>query len=146
MKKFAFTLERVRKYREEQLAVEKVRLERLFAEKSLIEQSRELLEREGQETAATVSRKSSFEAGELQAIDAFRRYVAAQRTQFAIRLADCDRRIGEQQRLVIEARRKCELLARLKERKWRAWNSELARELETQSAEMFLAKWKADQR
>ena len=146
MKRFAFSLERVRQWREEQLAIESLRLERLFAEKSLIEQSWALLEREASESAATVSRVSSFDAVELQAVDAFRRHVIAQRALFAARLADCERRIEAQQRQVMEARRKCELLARLKERKWKTWSEELARELELQASEVYLAKWNAGQR
>lgn len=141
MKKFAFTLERVRQYREEQLAIEKMRLERLFTEKSLIEQSRHLLEKEAAESAATVSRVTKFDSFELQAIDAFKRHVVVQRALLAKRTAECERRIEEQQHRLVEARRKCELLSRLKDRKWKTWNAELARELENQAGEVFLAKW-----
>ena len=146
MKRFEFTLELIRQYREEQLAIEKIRLERLSAEKSLIEQSRALLEREAAESAAIVSRASSVDAIELQAVDAFRRHAIAQRIVFAKRLAGCDRRIEAQQRQLLEARRRCELLARLKDRKLKAWNEEFARELELQAGESYLAKWNAGQR
>ena len=146
MKRFAFSLERVRQWRGEQLAIESLRLERMVAEKSLIEQSWALLEREAADSAATVSRVSSFDAIELQAVDAFRRHVIAQRAVFAARSADCERRIEAQQRQVMEARRKCELLAKLKERKWKTWNEDLARELELQAGEVYLAKWNAEQR
>lgn len=126
--------------------MESLRLERLSAEKSLIEQSRAVLEREAAESAGIVSRASRFEAFELQAIDGFKRHVVAQRALFAKRLADCERRIEAQQRQLLEARRKCELLSRLKDRKRKAWNEELARELEMQAGEVYLAKWKAEQR
>jgi flagellar export protein FliJ len=146
VKKFSFTLERVRQWREKQLAVEEARLQQLFSEKSLVEQRRALLEKEGQESAALVTRAASIQATELQAISAFRRYVIAQRSAIAAQLAECDRRIAEQQGKLLEARRKSELLARLKEKKWKMWNAELAREIETQAGEIFLAKWNGERR
>jgi flagellar export protein FliJ len=146
VKKFSFTLERVRQWREKQLAVEEARLQQLFSEKSLVEQRRALLEKEGQESASLVTRAASIQANELQAIDAFRRYVIAQRSAIRTLLTECDRRIAEQQGKLMEARRKSELLARLKEKKWKTWNAELAREIETQAGEIFLAKWNSQRR
>jgi flagellar biosynthesis chaperone FliJ len=144
MKKFAFRLERVREWREKQLAMEEARLEQLYSEKVLVEQSLALLEREGRDSAAIVKRKTALEAFELQAADVFSRYVIAQRAVFAGKLAGCDRRIAEQRQRLIEARRKFELLGKLKDKQWKTWNAELAREIEIQAGEIYLAKWGAE--
>lgn len=145
MKRFTFTLDRVRQWREKQLALEDAKLEKLFSEKTLIEQSRELLERESQESAVAVSRSTAITASDLQALDRFRRYVAGQRSVFAAKVADCERRIAAQHGACTEARRKVELLDKLKEKKLKSWNEELAREIEAQAQEAYLAKWNSRQ-
>lgn len=146
MKRFHFPLERIRQWREKQVSIEEIQLERLFSEQSLIEQRRALLEREGQDSAALVTTKKAMNHFELQAIDAFRRHVIAQRKVIAALLSECDRRIQEQQTKLTEARRKAELLNKLKDRKWKAWNNELSREIEAQAGEIFLAKWSSERR
>jgi hypothetical protein len=39
------------------------------------------------------------------------------------------------------SRRRVELLDKLREKRWTAWNTELAREIEAQAGEAYLAKW-----
>jgi hypothetical protein len=141
VKKFTFTLERVRQWREKQLNIEEAQLQKLFSEKSLVEDRRALLEREALESVGLVVRAVAVEASELQAIDGFRRYAAAQRIAIAGVLAACDKRIVEQRLKLMDARRNFELLTRLKEKKWKAWSAELARETEAQAGEIYLAKW-----
>ena len=144
MKKFTFRLERVREWREKQLAIEEARLERLYSERVLVEQSLALLEQEARESEAIVNRKTAVEAFELQAADGFRRYVIAQRAVFAAKLAGWDVRIAEQRQQLMETRRKFELLGKLKDKQWKTWNTDLAREMEIQAGEIFLAKWGAE--
>jgi hypothetical protein len=144
VKKFTFTLERVRQWREKQLALEELHLQQLFSEKTLVEERRALLEREARESVDIVVRAVAVEASELQAIDGFRRFVTAQRIVIAATLADCDRRIAEQRLKLMEARRNFELLTRLKEKKWKAWSAELSRDIEAQAGEVYLARWNSD--
>lgn len=141
MKKFTFPLERVRQWREKQFALEEAHLQRLFSEKTLVEERRTLLEREGQESLAKVVRAAAVEASDLQAMDAFRRYVAAQRIVIAATLVECDRKISEQHLKLIEARRNFELLTKLKAKRRKAWSGELDRDIEAQAGEAYLAKW-----
>jgi hypothetical protein len=146
MKKFNFSLERVRQWREKQVAIEEAKLQRLFAEKALIEQRRDLLEREGRDSAAALTQARTLDAGELQALDQFRQYVVAQRAVTAALIADCEKRIAEQRTNVMDAERRFQLLDKLKEKRWKTWNIELSRELEIQAGEVFLAKWSGDHR
>lgn len=146
MKRFHFPPEKIRQWREKQVAIEEIALERLYSERALIEARSDLLEREGRESAALVTTATAVHQFELQALDAFRRHVLSERAAIARLLADCDVRISAQQQKLTEARRKAELLNKLKERKWRTWNTELSREIENQAGEIFLAKWSAERR
>lgn len=141
MKEFAFTLERVRDWRARQVTLEQARLETIFAERASMEQRLALLEREARESAVEIGNARSFDATELQAVDGYRRYVASQRATIASKLAGIGDRIAAQQQRLIEARRKSELLAKLRDRKWKAWNAEFSREIEAGAGEAFLARW-----
>ena len=96
--------------------------------------------------ASLVTTQHAMDYFELQAMDSFRRHVLAQRTVIRGLMAECDTRIEQQRAKVTEARRKAELLNKLKDRKWKAWNAELAKEIENQAGEIFLAKWSAERR
>jgi hypothetical protein len=102
---------------------------------------RQALERETDDTNRAIAYAKSVVAADLVALDAFRRYAVRERARFHAALADCGRRIGEQQKRVMEARRRVELLDKLREKRWTAWNTELAREIEAQAGEAYLAKW-----
>ncbi len=123
------------------MTLEEARLQQLFSEKTLIEARRALLEREATESVAGIVRATSVEAFDLQAIDGFRRYVTAQRIVIAAALVECDKKIAEQRLKLMEARRNFELLTRLKEKRFKVWNGEFAREIEAEASEAFLAKW-----
>jgi flagellar export protein FliJ len=145
MKTFTFPLERVRQWREKQVTIEEAGLQQLFSERNLLEERRKLLEQEARESAAAVLRAKAFDALELQAIDAFRRYAVAQRAAIAAAVDQCDQRIAEQRAKLLEAQRRFELLEKLKDRKLKAWTAEFAREIEAQAGELFLAKWSNQQ-
>ena len=141
MKKFSFSLDRVREWREKQFALEEARLQQLFGERAGIQARSQSLNRESDESNRAVAYAPSVAAADLSALDAFRRYAVRERTRIQAALSDCGRRIIEQQKRVMEARRRLELLDKLREKRWTAWNTELAREIETQAGEAYLAKW-----
>lgn len=141
MKRFHFGLERVRQWRDKQVALEEARLERLFAEKAMLEDQRTNLKREALESATAVKSARSITAAELARADDFNRYVIAQRAVLAAKLSNCDSRIAQQQRTVMEARRQFELLEKLKSNQWQKWNTELNREIEAEAGDLYLAKW-----
>ena len=145
MKKFTFTLERVRQWREGQVTVEQGRLEKLFSQKHLLEARRSQLERDADDSASLVS-GTAIDVIELHAIDTFRRHVVQQRKVIAAAIAESDQRVAEQQRNLMEARRRFELLDTLKDKKLTDWNKEAAREIELQAGELFLAKWVSSHR
>lgn len=141
MKKFAFSLERVREWREKQLALQEAALQAKFAERARVELRRTRLESEVESTRRLIAHSPAVAAPDLQALDSFLRYAVAERGRIRTALTECERRIAEQRARVMEARRRLELLNKLREKKWTAWNTELAKEIEAQVSEAYLAQW-----
>jgi flagellar export protein FliJ len=141
MKKFTFSLDRVREWREKQFAIEEARLESLIAQRANVQLRRTVLEKEVEDTRRLVTQAPTVAARELQALDSFLRYAVVERGRISAALAESERRIVDQRSKLLEARRRLELLMKLRDKKWTAWNSELAREIESQAGEAYLAQW-----
>ncbi len=141
MKKFEFPLSRVLDWRQTLARIEELKLERLYAELRAIE-SREaelLAERSRSERAAAEARSQT--GSELAALDAFRRFAIAEHTRLEQLRAESKKRIADQIGVVALKRRDVRLLEHLKDRRMGEWNRDLAREIETQAGEIYLAKW-----
>ncbi|HEX5226753.1 MAG TPA: hypothetical protein VFW44_03550 [Bryobacteraceae bacterium] len=142
MKRFVFPLERVRRWREEQAELEKARLQQLYGQLAALEQEKASVEQERAANAQRILGQASVEGGELAALDAYGRHVRAR----VARIENRERQVGtwiEQQRqVVMEARRRAELLERLKAKKLEQWQAQADREEETLAGELFLAKWR----
>ena len=78
-------------------------------------------------------------AGDLTALGNFRLQVKARESEIARRRLDAAQKLAEQQKLMLEARRRCRLLERLKERRLTEWTAERDHELEEIAAESYLA-------
>ena len=61
------------------------------------------------------------------------------------RHAEVARELAKQQAAMLEARRRCRLLERLKERRWSEWKLAADRELEQAASESYLARWGRDE-
>jgi hypothetical protein len=145
MKAFEFRLERVRQFREKQLTLEESKLEGLLAELTQIEQQAARLDQDHRHNEKSVIGARSVSATELRAIDSFRQYVRIQHHVLAERRSDSLKRIEAQRNAILEARRKFELLNRLKDRRLQVWRAAMDLELELQATESYLAKWNASQ-
>jgi hypothetical protein len=53
--------------------------------------------------------------------------------------------LAAQQKQMLEARRRCRLLERLKDRRLTEWKAAEAHELEEVAAESYLARWKKEE-
>ena len=144
MKRFDFPLERVREWREKQVAIEEAKLEHLFRELNTIAAARAELDAEQSRNEQMVVHAAGATASDLQALDGFRRHVKAERARIENLRADCSKRIDVQRAAILEARRRYELLGRLKQRSLRLWTAGMNRELEASAAEAYLAKWNAE--
>jgi flagellar export protein FliJ len=142
MKAFRFPFERIREWRGQQLEIEEARLQRLFAERNALRARRAELDRQRLAEEQALRAPAVAQAEELAALDAFARYVIAEKKRLGEAEAECERRIEAQQAAVLEARRRVELLDRLKEKQLSEWRREFDREQENLAGELFLAKWR----
>jgi len=141
MKKFAFPLHRVLDWRDTLAQVEEAKLERMYGELRALESSEAALRAERERSERAVAQAPSAEGFELAALDAFRRFAVAEHTRLEERRADCAKRIAAQIQVVAQKRCDVRLLQHLKDKRWAAWNRGVAREIETQAGETYLAKW-----
>jgi len=140
MKRFEFRLDRVVAWREEQLDLEESRLHQFQAELQHLEARRTALDSEEAASANALVRVAAVSAEDLHQEDRFRRYAAHERELIALKKTATERSINEQRARVLEARKKLELLKRLRARRLAAWTADLDRELEQQAAEAHLSR------
>jgi len=141
MKRFRFSLESVRRWRQSRLEQEQALLQGLLAERAAIQERIRQRELERREAEQAVLGASFIQAGELAALEAHRRWLAQERARLEQAAADCENRIAAQREKVQEAQRKVRLIEKLKERRLAEWEAEAARELEALAAETYLAQW-----
>ena len=84
----------------------------------------------------------SASSQDLVAADLYLRYLAAEKTRQAARLADWQARANQQQKAVVEARRRVRLIEKLEERQFHEWKVAADREQENLASELYLARWK----
>lgn len=114
MKRFNFPLERVRRWRSEQLSVEELKLQQLRAQLETLAAGKQQINAELAEVERNLLSRKSVEALELASLDSYRYYVRGRVRDFEQRERQCEAKIVEQRANLLEARRRFELLDRLK--------------------------------
>lgn len=142
MKKFQFPLDRVRRWREEQAAVEELKLQRWYTQLAALDEERARVENERAASERKVLAQASVEAAELQALEAYRGHVRSRIGGIDKRRGEVTAEIEKQRQRLVEARRRAELLERLKTRMFDAWQAAADGEEETLAGELYLAKWR----
>jgi flagellar protein FliJ len=142
MKRFEFTLARVRDFRRQQLEMEQGKLEMLRAERQQIDAESMRLENEVAATRKSMMVTGSVEAQELVAADHYLHSLAVAGKRQTAKLADWQQRTAKQEGAMLEARRRVRLLEKLEEKQLRLWKEQADREQENLSAELYLARWK----
>jgi flagellar export protein FliJ len=146
MKRFHFPLDRVRRWRQEQAALEELKLQRWYAQSAALDEEKARVENERAASERKVLGQAAVEAGELQALNAYRLHVRARIGGIERRRGEVLAEIEKQRQRLIEARRRAELLERLKARMFDAWRLAADREDETLAGELYLAKWRPRRR
>jgi len=141
MTSFRFRLERVLELRRTQLEVEEAGYRERAAELAALDRSRAEVEAAGIRAEIEVREWSPVSGHELAALGSFRLHVRAREADLAVRRMACVRKLDEQRKAMLEARRRCRLLERLRERRLEEWQAESNRELEELAAESYLARW-----
>jgi hypothetical protein len=141
MKRFHFSLERVRQWRHVKLETEEAKLEQLIAAKQALLQQGEMLMERLVEAENAVWDGRSTDALQLRALDDFRQYIASENARLQRKIADAEHSIQKQRECVVEERRSARLLDRMRDRRHTEWEKDFDRELEALAAESYLARW-----
>lgn len=142
MKSFQFPLEKALEWRRVQLELEEARYKQLVADLAALDRRRAEIEASGIHAEVQVRQWNPVAAGDLTALGNFRLRVKSQETEIARLRLESAKKLGEQQKGMLEARRRCSLLERLKERRLAEWTHERDRELDEIAAESYLARWR----
>jgi len=139
MKAFEFRLQRVLEWRRVQLELEENRLQRQLAALAELDRARAGLEAAAIGAELQVRAWSSLSGRDLAALSGFRRHVQNEERTLAARRANSQREMDAQETAMLEARRRCRLLERLRERQWAEWQAAGDREMEQFATESYLA-------
>lgn len=145
MNAFRFRLDRVLEWRRKQLDAEEEKVRLRAAAVDAVDRERAELEAASISAEIEVRRRDGVTGADLAALDHFRRHARAEEHRLESRRAECARELAAQQAAMLEARRRCRLLERLKERRWSEWKAASDRELDQAAAESYLARWGRDE-
>jgi hypothetical protein len=141
MKAFRFPLDKVLAWRRTQLDLEDARFRQCVAALVAFDRARAELEASAVAADLEVRRSASIAGADLAALDEFHRHVRSEEQILAGRRAERVRELAAQEAAMLEARRRCRLMERLRERRLAEWKVENDRELEQVAAESYLARW-----
>ena len=141
MKAFQFPLAKALDWRRIQLELEEARYKQQIASLAGLDRQRAEVEASGIRAEIQVREWSPIAAGDLSALGNFRLHIKSQESEIARRRFEAAQKLAEQQKLMLEARRRWRLLDRLKDRRLTEWTTGRDREVEQIAAESYLARW-----
>jgi hypothetical protein len=140
MKRFNFPLERVRRWRLEQLNIEELKLQQLRTELDNLAAQKGLIQDELRQTQLQVLGQASMQSIELERLDSFKLHVHDRVRGLEHSEWERGTKLVEQRTRVIEARRQFELLEQLRKKALSTWQTAVDKEQEDLAAELFLAR------
>ena len=141
MKTFQFPLDKALQWRRLELELEEAHYKQQSAELADLDRRRAECEASGIRAEIQVREWNPVAANELTALGAYRLAVKTEEADLARRRVECARKLAEQEQQMFEARRRCRLLERLKDRRLAEWRSACDRETEEIAAESYIARW-----
>ena len=142
MTSFRFPLQKVLDWRQTQLDLAEVRYKQQAAALAELDRARAEIEAAGVKAELQVRDWGQLQGRDLAALGSFRLHVKIQEKQIQALRAECERVLVERQNAMLEARRRCRLLERLKERRLLEWKAACDHEMEELASESYLARWK----
>jgi flagellar export protein FliJ len=139
--RFHFPLQRVLDWRKTQLELEEAKFQQAAGALAAVDRARAELQAAFVHTEHEVRRWGHVGGSDLGALSEYRAHVRTQEGRLAARRAECARAVAAQQAAMLEARRRCRLLERLKERRLAEWKAAADREVDETASESFLAQW-----
>jgi len=141
MTTFRFPLQKVLDWRRTQLELAEASFQRQIAALASIDRAYAEMEASGIRAEMEVRRWDPLAGLDLAALGRFRLLVQSREKQISLQRAECQRELAVRKSAMLEARRRCRLLERLKERRLGEWTLARDRELEEVASESFLARW-----
>ena len=139
MKRFEFTLDKVRHWRLGQADVEELKLQKLHLDLRAVDVEREQIEAERAD-AERIRMLPGVNAQDLANLDTFRQYIRTGILANVKKRSQCQAEVEEQRQKLIEARRQFELLDKLKQKSLAEWQTAQDKEQEELAGELYLAK------
>jgi len=140
MKRFQFQLERVRRWRLEQLDLEELKLQQVRAERQTLADAKQRVREGLAKSAQEVLAQPSMPGLELENLDSYRIHVRRRVRSFENLEQQVEVKVVEQRGRVLEARRQCELLDGLRQKAFAKWKAAVDREQEALAGELFLSR------
>jgi flagellar export protein FliJ len=141
MTTFHFPLQRALDWRRTQLKLAEARVEQQLAALAGMDQARAELDAMARRAEVEVRQFHSIEGGDLSALGSFRLAIQVRGRELAAKRVACQKELAARQTVMLEARRRCRLIERLKERRWTEWRSAAEKELDELAADSYLAQW-----
>lgn len=142
MKRFHFPLDRVLAWRNTQVELEQSKLAQMLAgEREIVAQLTQL-DAEAEQFREWIHKTSCVSGADMAALEHSRHALEVRQTRLHSALQQARIKVSRQQTCVAERSREAKLIQRLKERRFRVWTGEMAKELEQQAQDLYLARWK----
>ena len=119
---------------------QQLKLQQLRAEMANIQAAQQQLVADRVESEQKVLMQAYIDPLQLESLDSYRQYTAGKVRHLESRKQQWEAKIADQLNKVIEARRKFELLERLRQDALDEWQAAVNKEQEDLAAELFLAK------
>jgi flagellar export protein FliJ len=141
MARFQFSLEKVLRWRELELAAEENKLKPLVREQVRLQGLLANVAAERSKLDRSLNSLAELRGEDLRNITAYRSRLKTHGDHFASQLAQCERQIDAQRKKCQEAKQRCRLLEELRKRRFIEWRREQATELEALASESYIANW-----
>jgi flagellar export protein FliJ len=141
MKRFAFRLEQVRRWRQDQEELEEIRLEQFHAALRGVEARQREIAATADQSRRAVLAQSAVTAEELGSLESVHEYAKEEIRRLKAEEQDWKARIEEQIQRVLEANRRFQLLDGLRDKALVAWTAGRDKEQEELGAEVYMSKF-----
>jgi flagellar export protein FliJ len=141
VKKFDFPLNRVMEFRRTQARLEEAKLENLYAGLRAIDSLEVSLIQRRVQAEKTLKSAATVSGQDLQLFSAWGAAMKEELKRMDKTRVECRVRIEAQLKVVTTKRREVKLLEHLKEQRLETWEKEMAKGIDGQAEEAYLAKW-----
>ena len=139
MTAFRFRLEKVLGWRRTELELSETRFKQQMALLAELDRRQAELEAAGIRAEFQVRAARPLDGSDLAALEAFRRHIRVREQDLSVERAEEHKKLEQRQQAMLEARRRCRLLERLRERRLSEWQAATDRETEQLASESYLA-------